>query len=56
MLNVNDWDPMFGFGAYDFYVTREEMTLKNISLGRIEVYDKDVPDEITLDLRGSDIR
>ncbi|KAK2719745.1 cadherin EGF LAG seven-pass G-type receptor 2-like isoform X2 [Artemia franciscana] len=56
VLNVNDWDPMFGFGAYDFYVTREEMTLKNISLGRIEVYDKDVPDEITLDLRGSDVR
>ena len=51
VLNVNDFNPVFKYPLYDFFVS-EDSAVNGRKLGRIEVTDGDKDDKISLEVEG----
>ena len=51
VLNVNDFNPVFKYPLYDFFVS-ESSAVNGRKLGRIEVTDGDKDDKISLEVAG----
>lgn len=54
VLNVNEWEPRFRYPQYEFRVeddARDDVEL--LPVGRLDVFDGDKKDTVTLTLRGS---
>ncbi|KAI8430442.1 hypothetical protein MSG28_000717 [Choristoneura fumiferana] len=56
VLNVNEWEPRFKYPQYEFRVEAEGDGGGGglLPVGRLEVFDGDAGDNVTLTLRGSD--
>lgn len=58
VLNVNEWEPRFKYPQYEFRVEADSDAGGGglLPVGRLEVFDGDAGDNVTLTLRGSDAR
>ncbi|XP_061708283.1 protocadherin beta-16 isoform X1 [Cydia pomonella] len=54
LLNVNEWEPRFKYPQYEFRVEAAEGAGGLLAVGRLDVFDGDAGDNVTLTLRGSD--
>ncbi len=51
LLNINDWGPRFKYPQYEFYVAAED-AYRGHSVGKLEVFDGDKGDKVTIELKG----
>lgn len=61
MSNVNEWEPRFRFPQYSFRVEppaaeAAEAPLGLLPVGKLDAFDGDKADTVTLSLRGPDAR
>ncbi|KAH9642949.1 hypothetical protein HF086_006673 [Spodoptera exigua] len=55
VLNVNEWEPRFRYPQYEFRVEEDPQDdVELLPVGKLDVFDGDKRDTVTLSLRGSD--
>lgn len=54
VLNVNEWEPRFRYPQYEFRVDDDlQNDAELVPIGKLDVFDGDKRDTVTLTLRGS---
>nr|XP_049698063.1 protocadherin-16 isoform X1 [Helicoverpa armigera] len=53
VLNVNEWEPRFRYPQYEFRVDDDAGDAELLPVGKLDVFDGDKQDNVTLTLRGS---